>query len=725
MASGVEVAGLVLAIIAAAKGCSKLVHRITDEFRHAPREIQHFKLISLWWTNTLAQLPDIVKEKQRRSYADPESQKLDIQTIYTLVTSLEAELEDLERVIQSANDGRFRLFNILRRTAKLTFMDPAARERINRIMMMLHFNITTQWSFERCQPVHIDLDDLRSTLKQLAGGKIGDKTLIARSLLPLEAMPWQDEDISLMFQSSSLAVLHSVGKKRLATPTSSQSVATAPDEDMCPQLINSLDHHENLPPTETLKLYNVTRDMAAHALAQGFPDIAADYQYRAIRARDELITDEAMQDDFGEWFQTESSYVTILLSCLESERVEEGKQLLEKLADRIDRSPPASEAEKAFHARAWEDVGSLHLRLSLWEPANRHLRKALDYYLERHGDRQDDIKRICRSIRDTFLKSDANDYAGWEAFRRVIMETVGLDPLADSREVEATRKWCCDHGIPIESEDPTVATPNFRDRLGNMAIHKAVQDEEIDESVLRYLAKDRDSLDAPNDYGFTPLMLAVRKSQKRAVEVLVEEGANLHICTPEQDLGNTILHFCEDADILKFLLHKLNRRRPSSISAHAISPSDDTAGKRSLLVTIDTGNLVGDTPLHYACARGYRAIVNVLLEYGANVNLLGHNEKTPLLSACHSNKFRPNEKKRVVMALIAHGADPTITDCDGRTAAEGLRGFRPAEITEMFSVMSRRGSSTSRATRTISGSSAPQLPSLRFTSSSSDLSQSP
>ena len=39
------------------------------------------------------------------------------------------------------------------------------------------------------------------------------------------------------------------------------------------------------------------------------------------------------------------------------------------------------------------------------------------------------------------------------------------------------------------------------------------------------------------------------------------------------------------------------------------------------------------TPLHEACNRGFKAVVKVLLEYKANVNIVGCDRETPLHDA--------------------------------------------------------------------------------------------
>ncbi|EDO44570.1 predicted protein, partial [Nematostella vectensis] len=64
----------------------------------------------------------------------------------------------------------------------------------------------------------------------------------------------------------------------------------------------------------------------------------------------------------------------------------------------------------------------------------------------------------------------------------------------------------------------------------------------------------------------------------------------------------------------------------------------------------------GDTPLHFACARGESAIVRVLLLFGADIHARNFAGYSPLhVAALHGNA----ESIRI---LILHGADLHATE---------------------------------------------------------------
>ena len=49
------------------------------------------------------------------------------------------------------------------------------------------------------------------------------------------------------------------------------------------------------------------------------------------------------------------------------------------------------------------------------------------------------------------------------------------------------------------------------------------------------------------------------------------------------------------------------------------------------------GNGYGNTALHEACRMGHGAVINILLEHGADVNAKNHKGSTPLHMFCYGN----------------------------------------------------------------------------------------
>ncbi|HEX2752033.1 MAG TPA: ankyrin repeat domain-containing protein, partial [Alphaproteobacteria bacterium] len=69
----------------------------------------------------------------------------------------------------------------------------------------------------------------------------------------------------------------------------------------------------------------------------------------------------------------------------------------------------------------------------------------------------------------------------------------------------------------------------------------------------------------------------------------------------------------------------------------------------------------GKTPLHYVARLGNTAAINLLVTYGARVNLVDNNKQTPLFDA-----LAAPQPSRVLNALFKAGADADLPDKDGR-----------------------------------------------------------
>ena len=84
-------------------------------------------------------------------------------------------------------------------------------------------------------------------------------------------------------------------------------------------------------------------------------------------------------------------------------------------------------------------------------------------------------------------------------------------------------------------------------------------------------------------------------------------------------------------------------------------------------VNVHTRGFQGETPLKIAVVRDDVRIVTDLLNAGADPNLPGEDDYTPLHhAASHGNL-------EIIRLLLFHGALPTVVDIDGRTPAEIAR----------------------------------------------------
>ena len=78
-------------------------------------------------------------------------------------------------------------------------------------------------------------------------------------------------------------------------------------------------------------------------------------------------------------------------------------------------------------------------------------------------------------------------------------------------------------------------------------------------------------------------------------------------------------------------------------------------------IDVNKRDAEGNTPLHYACLKGFRDIVNLLLENKADATAVNNLSETPLHAAARTGN------KEIIERLLDCGSDINATDKDGKT----------------------------------------------------------
>jgi ankyrin repeat protein len=223
-------------------------------------------------------------------------------------------------------------------------------------------------------------------------------------------------------------------------------------------------------------------------------------------------------------------------------------------------------------------------------------------------------------------------------------------------EVEDCLKDGADPNIPVDGKLPLVESA----RVGSI-------------SLVEMLVKYGANIDLKDDTGQSPLFAAsiYAKQTWDCIRFLVARGADINTY---DESGNTPLMLCSihnQPDLAEFLL------------GHGAKT--------------DHPNRTGRTPLGMAMEYGMREVFNILLESGANTDITVESEPLVLqvvlqgwadsLDIMLENGIDPNKvveqggvtllmraamQRRVDVAqtLLDHGADPSITDGDGKTALD-------------------------------------------------------
>lgn len=161
-----------------------------------------------------------------------------------------------------------------------------------------------------------------------------------------------------------------------------------------------------------------------------------------------------------------------------------------------------------------------------------------------------------------------------------------------------------------------------QDRYGRTPLHfVCLKNTKISRRIVNFLVEQGCDVNIKDENGVTPLFLAIRTKSTRIIEILMNNGADVNFC---------------DKSSKSTPLHEASRKNLSSVVKWLLKAGAKTDLKDNL----------EQTPLHIAVSSGHlsQELVSLLLMYGADVEVLDKDKKTPLLRAFDANDYNRVEK---------------------------------------------------------------------------------
>ena len=300
-------------------------------------------------------------------------------------------------------------------------------------------------------------------------------------------------------------------------------------------------------------------------------------------------------------------------------------------------------------------------------------------------------------------------YAAWEDCSKEVLQAIinhGVDVSATNKGNRTALMIACVKG----NEDAlnvllnAGTDPNIVDDQVNTCLHCAVLGDSSKE-ILQAIISHGVNVNARNKKNVTALMQACLKGFKDAINVLLNAGADPNIADPHDD---TCLHsaasvYCSKEILQAIISHGVdvnatNKNNTTALMRACVQGNEDainvllTAGADPNITNAAVGTCLhhaalGDcskevfqaiinhgidvnatnndnsTTLMIACVQGNDDAINVLLKAGADPNIAGADVDTCLHSAVSGDC-----SKRIIQAIISHGADVNATNKNNRTA---------------------------------------------------------
>ena len=271
-------------------------------------------------------------------------------------------------------------------------------------------------------------------------------------------------------------------------------------------------------------------------------------------------------------------------------------------------------------------------------------------------------------VAELLLEHGANtDVRGAEGKTILLM---ALSWLEDHHNLLNTVEFLLTHGADVNARDDTLTSPlhlaeeygrqqivtmllkhnadiNSQDNHGQTPLHRLLGSRvynDHDSNCVRLLMKPGAEVNRRDKDGQTPLLLALEKGRFRAVQVLLEHGADSNV---EINYGN-------------FPWHRLSE----SLIYDEGEMLDHAQFLLKLGVEMDGRDETNTTPLHFAIRRNHLKLVGFLLDHGADPIAENNESFTPMHLLSDHRYQSEGDLLNLALLLLKHGAGVALNKPD-------------------------------------------------------------